>query len=349
MADVLFAPFKAVGLLARQPILPAAALTFLAYGPPHLVGQVLNHPLIRRYAGEQHLKASLNAFLAIGFVRLLNRLANRWARNNWRLTRQPGWEWTKEIAVVTGGCSGIGKCIVIGLAQKGVKVVILDVQALPADLARIDQILYWKCDITSSSAVKDAADNIRQTIGHPSILINNAGIATPHSILETTEGYLTKIFRVNTFALWFTAREFLPTMVLRNKGHVITIASIASFSTLPTTVDYAATKAGALAFHEGLSGEIKHVPKAPGIITTVVHPYWTKTGMTAEHVDKIQRTQGALMQPEDVAKEVLKQIWSCRGGQVVVPSSMSWLSAVRGFPNWVQEFLTDIVGRSVAE
>ncbi|KEZ41734.1 hypothetical protein SAPIO_CDS6928 [Scedosporium apiospermum] len=303
MAALLFSPFKVIDLMAQQPLLPASALAFLAYGPPNLVRTVLNHPLLQRYVGEQTLKTSLKVFAAIGLIRLMNRVANRRARNNWRLTRQPGWEWSREIAVVTGSCGGIGKCIALGLARKGVHVVILDVQSLPADLAKIDQISYWKCDLASSSAVKDVADEIRRSIGHPSIVVNNAGIAKPHGILETTEDYLLKIFGVNTFALWFTAKEFLPSMVLRNKGHIVTVASIASFSTAPTIVDYAASKAGALAFHEGLSAEIKHGLRAPGIITTVVHPYWTMTGMTSEHADKIKRAQGPLMQPDDVAKE----------------------------------------------
>ena len=138
-------------------------------------------------------------------------------------------------------------------------------------------------------------------------------------------------------------------MALKNKGHIVTIASTASFSTVPTIVDYAASKAGALAFHEGLSGEIKHILKAPGVITTVVHPYWTSTGMTAEYADTIQRTQGALMKPENVAKVVLDQIWMCKGGQLIIPSSLSWLAGLRGFPNWIQEAIVDTVGASLSK
>jgi all-trans-retinol dehydrogenase (NAD+) len=53
------------------------------------------------------------------------------SRNNWRLADTHRWQWNKEVAVVTGGCSGIGEEIVKALSKKGVKVVILDVTALP--------------------------------------------------------------------------------------------------------------------------------------------------------------------------------------------------------------------------
>jgi 3-oxoacyl-ACP reductase-like protein len=56
------------------------------------------------------------------------------ARNNWRLSDAHRWNWKEEIAVITGGCSGIGEEIVKALAKRGVKVVILDVSALPERL-----------------------------------------------------------------------------------------------------------------------------------------------------------------------------------------------------------------------
>jgi len=57
------------------------------------------------------------------------------ARNNWRLSDSHRWNWKEEIAVVTGGCSGIGEEIVKALAKRGVKVVIIDVSPMPERLA----------------------------------------------------------------------------------------------------------------------------------------------------------------------------------------------------------------------
>lgn len=65
-------------------------------------------------------------------------------------------------------------------------------------------------------------------------------------------------FEVNILAHFWTVKEFLPSMIKRNHGHVITIASMASFAALGEMVDYSCSKVGALAFHEGLTQEIRH-------------------------------------------------------------------------------------------
>ena len=87
-------------------------------------------------------------------------------------------------------------------------------------------------------------------------MINNAGIATAHTILDTSEEFLEKLFRVNLFSHWITIKEFLPAMLDAKKGHIVSIASMASYFSGCGLVDYAATKAGVLALHEGTSSEI---------------------------------------------------------------------------------------------
>jgi short-subunit dehydrogenase len=63
-------------------------------------------------------------------------------------------------------------------------------------------------------------------------------------------------------------KEFLPAMVKQNHGHIVTLASMASYSVHAGNVDYACSKASALAFHEGLAQEIKSRYKAPKVRTT---------------------------------------------------------------------------------
>jgi 3-oxoacyl-ACP reductase-like protein len=71
---------------------------------------------------------------AISSAHYLSSGLTGFARNNWRLADTHRWKWKEEIAVVTGGCSGIGEEIVKALAKKGVKVVIIDVSDLPERL-----------------------------------------------------------------------------------------------------------------------------------------------------------------------------------------------------------------------
>lgn len=324
-----------------HPVLSGSLLAFLAYGPPHLVERLLRFDLMGHSLQGQGTTTVLRVLLGLGLVKTLNKMINSWATTNWHVAPIRGWQWNKEIAVVTGGCSGIGKSIVLGLVKKGVSVAILDVNPLPPDLEEERCITYWECDITSAADVAETATAIRKTLGHPSILVNNAGIARPHSIVDTPEDYLQKIMAVNLMALWITTKEFLPNMIIKNKGHIVTVASMASFNGMALTAHYAATKAGALSFHESLITEIKNVYKSSGILATVVHPFFVSTGMTAQIAASLDRQTTGLMQPEDISRPVVKQIFSRRGGQVIVPGRMSFLASVRGWPNWLQEVIRD--------
>lgn len=114
-------------------------------------------------------------------------------------------------------------------------------------------IKFYACDITSPSAVSSAAAEITRTLGTPSILINNAGLLSAHTILDTPHAYLRKLFDVNVLSHWVTVQAFLPGMIAANKGHIVTVASGASYVGVAGMADYTASKAAVLAFHEGES------------------------------------------------------------------------------------------------
>lgn len=92
---------------------------------------------------------------------------------------------------------------------------------------------------------------IKADCGDPTALINNAGIAYQHNILEGTDEYDERLFRVNLLSHFTLIREFLPGMLAQKKGHIVTVASMASYHTPPGLVNYCASKAAVLALHEG--------------------------------------------------------------------------------------------------
>ena len=87
-------------------------------------------------------------------------------------------------------------------------------------------------------------------------------------ILNQTDDQLRRIFNVNTLAHFRIIKEFLPDIAKANHGHVVTVASMYSYLTGARNVDYACTKASALAFHQGLGQELKFVYNAPKVRTT---------------------------------------------------------------------------------
>ncbi|KAI3318856.1 NAD(P)-binding protein [Xylariaceae sp. AK1471] len=357
MSSILFSPAHDVGASLREvifsPFLSGPLLFAVTYAPDTVHAVLLN--LASKLPGLPAPSSNLDLTTAttvlrvvfvLSIVRRLNRILSTMAANSWRLTAGKGWDWPNEIAVVTGGSSGIGKDIVEKLVALGVRVAVLDIQDLPKSMENDPRIHLFNCDVTSSESVAAAADAIRREIGHPSMLINNAGITSPTPILKMSESYLRKIFGVNTLSHWFTVQQFLPRMIQMNKGHVVTVASIASFVALPTAADYSASKAAALAFHESLTCELKHCYKAPNVLTTVVHPNFVRTPLVEDYADHLERSGVRLLTSEQIAEPIVAQLKSRRGGQLIIPRSAALISGIRGWPTWLQELIRDILGRS---
>lgn len=127
---------------------------------------------------------------------------------------------------------------------------------------------FYNVDLSSPSAIAAAAAKVKQEHGHPSILINNAGIGVAKNILDENETERRRLFDVNVLAHFTLAREFLPAMIEKDHGHLVTIASMASFYTQAQNVSYACSKAAAMAFHEGIGQELRTRYNAPRVRTT---------------------------------------------------------------------------------
>ncbi|KAK6201932.1 hypothetical protein LQW54_009246 [Pestalotiopsis sp. IQ-011] len=242
----------------------------------------------------------------------------------------------REIVLITGGSSGLGLLMAEMFAKRAVKVAVIDVNPSKSPLPA--GIRFYQADVTSPPALHEAAEAIRQDLGDPTVIVNNAGLVELGSIINVDPAKTQRLLNVNVGALFWVAKEFLPAMVAKDHGHVVTVASLASFYTMAGIVDYCCSKAAALAFHEGLTQELKHRYNAPGIRTTVVHPSWTLTPMT----EVVAKNSGnKMLEPETVASAVVNQVASGRGGQLMLPWEISYLSGLRGFPIWLQEYFRD--------
>jgi NAD(P)-dependent dehydrogenase (short-subunit alcohol dehydrogenase family) len=338
---------QSLSAAVQSPYFTGPLLAALLYAPDNIKQQVL-----------QHLPASFNmdvaqkvlqVLLGLGALKALNQGLSSMAANSWRVAAAKGWDWPREIAVVTGGCSGIGYCIVKRLVARKVKVAILDIQSLPQDFAANPLVRFYKCDITSPESVAKAADAVRKDLGHPSILINNAGITRPLPILEMPQDFLQKIFDVNCLSHWTLVQQFLPNMIKVNKGHVMTIASLASFIALPKGADYSATKAAALSFHESLAIELKHIYKADSVLTSVAHPNFVRTPLVKDFGSQLEQGGIRLLTADGVAGIITDQIFRKRGAQLIIPEKQSVISGIRGWPTWLQVILRDQLGANASK
>lgn len=218
-------------------------------------------------------------------------------------------------------------------------------------------VSFYKSDITSTANIKEVGDQIRANHGDPTVLINNAGVAFDGTIVEEPEEKVRATFEVNTLAHFWTVKEFLPAMVKNNHGHVVTVASMASFAALGEMADYAGTKASAMAFHESLAQELRYWHNAPKVRTryvyifsgelgrgadssSIIHPMWVQTQMIQMLVDN--KFNQPVMTTETVSRAVVKQILTQSSGQVILPANLSFYRLLRAFPRWLQEMARGI-------
>ncbi|TQV91258.1 dehydrogenase/reductase SDR family member 8 [Cordyceps javanica] len=334
-------PVHALGALVRfltSPLVTGAALLAFTQSPPDLQAEVVRRLafLGDGVAKPETVALALKVAFGWGLVKGVNAALNSAASNAWRFTKARGWDWPNEVAVVTGGCSGIGLNVVEQLTARGVRCAVLDVQPLPKGLEGHRHVRYFKCDVTDPDSVRSVADAVRAEYGHPSILVNNAGITVPKGILEIPPATLNKVFAVNTISHWYLVQAFVPHMVEVNKGHVVTVASMASFVALAKGADYSATKAAALAFHESLNSELRNTHGATGVLTTVVHPNFVATPLVAKFSHELEKGGIRLLTSDDVARQLTDQVFACKGAQIVCPERLSFITGFRSLPAWIQ-------------
>ncbi len=186
--------------------------------------------------------------------------------------------------LITGGASGIGRLTALGLARLGGRVSVWDIHRENLDkvvgelgAAGKETARGFLCDVSRRENVYRVAEETKSAAGAVDILINNAGIVSGKSILDVPDDKVEATFAINTLSLFWTAKAFLPQMVERNRGHVVTIASASALIGVPKLADYAASKWAAMAFDESLRGELHRI--APAVKTTVVCPFYIDTGM----------------------------------------------------------------------
>jgi NAD(P)-dependent dehydrogenase (short-subunit alcohol dehydrogenase family) len=119
-----------------------------------------------------------------------------------------------KVAVVTGGASGIGRAIVLALADRGAHVVVADIDAGHA--ARVAEeaaaegvhAVAVACDVAKEAQVEALAESAWQRFGRVDVLFNNAGVGGATWLLESTDRDLRWLFEVNVFGVWYGCRVF---------------------------------------------------------------------------------------------------------------------------------------------
>lgn len=215
-----------------------------------------------------------------------------------------------EIALVTGASRGIGAAIADELAALGAKVIgtattEAGAQAIGERLAAyagVGRVL----DVTDGAAVEALIDATAKEFGTISILVNNAGITRDQLLMRMKDEDWQAVLDTNLSSVFRTCKAVLRGMMKARKGRIISIASVIGLTGNPGQANYAAAKAGIIAFSKSLAREIG----SRGITVNVVAPGFIDTDMTRALPEQ-QRSAllgqialGRLGTADDIAKAV---------------------------------------------
>ena len=217
---------------------------------------------------------------------------------------------TGEVALVTGASRGIGAAIADELAALGAKVI--GTATSESGATAIGERLAphgglgRALNVTDGAAIEALIDQIAKEHGGVSILVNNAGITRDQLLMRMKDEDWQAIIDTNLTSVYRTSKAVMRGMMKARKGRIISIASVIGLTGNAGQSNYAAAKAGIIAFSKSLAREIG----SRGITVNVVAPGFIDTDMTRA-LPEAQRegllssiALGRLGAPQDIAQAV---------------------------------------------
>ena len=208
------------------------------------------------------------------------------------------------IVVITGASQGIGQAVAEAFAQEPEARLALIARsqdkpdAVAAQCrARGAEAAVFPCDVTDDAAVHRTAAAILAQWGAPDVLVNNAGLFQPGAVRETTAELFRRQVAVNLTSAFVVTQAFLEAMVVRGRGHLFYMASVASIRAYEGAAGYCAAKHGLL----GLARVVREETKTLGLRVTTLLPGATLTPSW----DGVDLPEERFMPPVDIARALI--------------------------------------------
>jgi len=214
------------------------------------------------------------------------------------------------VVLITGASRGIGAAIADTLAARGAKVVGTATSESGAE-AITQRMAAWggvgrMLNVTDGAAVDALIDAIGKEFGAVSILVNNAGITRDNLLMRMKDEDWNAILDTNLSSVFRTSKAVMRGMMKARKGRIVNIASVIGVTGNAGQANYAAAKAGIIAFSKSLAKEIG----SRGVTVNVVAPGFIETDMTRDLPEDAKTAMlgqialGRLGQPQDIAEAV---------------------------------------------
>jgi len=274
---------------------------------------------------------------------------SRLYRNQGSLLFGPGpLDWGEQIVVITGGSSGVGELLANTLAVRNVNVVVLDVNPI---ITENYNITYYKCDVSKWEEVEAVSKKIQEELGHPTVLINNAGVVQGKLILDLTPEDVQQTFGVNTLAHYWTLKAFLPEMVKQQSGHILTMSSVMGMVGSAQMTDYNASKAATISLNESLRYELDKRYNCPKIRTTAIiaghiqTPLFSKVTLPSS---AFYRFFVPSLQPVTVVKTIIAALDERHSRTIYLPFYVNFTPYLGILPSFLRDFVQWLSGADYA-
>ena len=221
-----------------------------------------------------------------------------------------------KVAIVTGGNSGIGLSIVLELAKQGANIVIDYVchpeatEALEKQVTALgDQVIGVRADVSKVAELQSLIDAAVKNLGRLDIMVNNAGVETRTSVLDTTEEQYEKVLAINLKSAFFGTQLAAKQMIKQGDGgRIINITSVHEDWPMPGNTAYCLSKGGMRMLTRTAGVELAPhnilvVGVGPGAVATPIN---LSTMKDPELMKKLNSAipLGRMAQPEEIASVV---------------------------------------------
>lgn len=269
----------------------------------------------------------------------------------------------RQVALVTGGASGIGRSIAAALASRGHVVVVADVDEPAARVTAADLttraassgavVEAVGLDVTDRAAFARVAREVADGYGSIDLLFNNAGIGVGGLVDELGDEHWDHTLAVNLHGVVHGVQAVTPIMTGQGSGHVVNTASLAGLMTVPMMLPYTTAKHAVVALSRSLRAELKPV----GVKVMAVCPAFVATplldnlnpGMAPTQATRAVRQMAAHLQPrglpgpDQVAEAVLRGVAGNKA--IVVFPRSQWL--VVAAQRWAPSLVHAVIDREV--
>jgi NAD(P)-dependent dehydrogenase (short-subunit alcohol dehydrogenase family) len=231
----------------------------------------------------------------------------------------PTYDFSGQVALVTGAGSGMGLATAQAFAEAGAAVVMADINptALQAATNTLTtaghQVLGVKCDVSDEASVADAVGAAVDTFGRLDMAFNNAGIQVPPSdAADEAAEVFDRVNAINLRGVWACMKHELAQMRTQGSGAIVNCSSLGGLVGIPGRAAYHASKHGVLGLTS--SAALEYAPR--GIRINAVCPGTIATPMVTDMIDK-----GELDLAEAIANQPINRL----GGPDEIAAAVLWL------------------------